>query len=124
MRFLADMGVSMGVVEWLREQGHEAKHLREEGLERLPNGEIFEKAARESRVVLTFDLDFGEIVALSDNKRVGVVLFRLRNTRADHVMERLAKVLAESSDALAQGAVVTVEEHRHRVRRLPIISQF
>jgi len=32
MRFLADMGVSIQVVEWLREQRHEALHLREEGL--------------------------------------------------------------------------------------------
>jgi len=40
MRFLADMGVSTGVVEWLRNQGHDAKHLREEGLHRMPNGEI------------------------------------------------------------------------------------
>ncbi len=42
MRFLADMGVSQQVVEWLHTQGHEAVHLRDEGLQRLPNGEIFQ----------------------------------------------------------------------------------
>jgi len=31
MRFLADMGVAIGVVNWLRQNGHDAKHLREEG---------------------------------------------------------------------------------------------
>ena len=30
MRFLADMGVSSGVVEWLRNHGHDAKHLRDD----------------------------------------------------------------------------------------------
>lgn len=35
IRFLADMGVSWRVVEWLRSQGYDAKHLREEGLGRL-----------------------------------------------------------------------------------------
>ena len=63
MRFPADMGVSLRVVEWLRSSGHDAIHLRDEGLQKLPNGEIFRKAIREQRVVLTFDLDFGEIVA-------------------------------------------------------------
>jgi hypothetical protein len=48
MRFLADMGVSQQVVEWLRTNGHEAVHLRDEGLQRLPNGEIFQKAGREA----------------------------------------------------------------------------
>ena len=52
MRFLADMGVSMRVVEWLRSSGHDAVHLRDEGLQKLANGEIFRKATREERIVL------------------------------------------------------------------------
>ena len=54
MRFLADMGVAQRIVEWLRTEGHEAVHLREEGLQRMPNGEIFKKAASEGRIILTF----------------------------------------------------------------------
>ncbi len=60
MRFLADMGVAVRIVEWLRAQGHDAKHLRQEGLQRMIDRDIFRKAATEGRVVLTFDLDFGE----------------------------------------------------------------
>lgn len=123
MRFLADMGVPASVVVQLRQIGHEAVHLREQGLQRLPDDEIFQKAITENRILLTFDLDFSEIVALSRNENVAIVVFRLRNTRAKHVMERLEKVLAESSDALAKGAIISVEEHRHRVRRLPIRMQ-
>ena len=41
MRFLADMGVAMRVVEWLRDQGYDARHLREEELHRLPDVQIF-----------------------------------------------------------------------------------
>jgi len=50
MRFLADMGVAMRTVEWLRAQGHDVKHLREEGLQRMPEGNFFLKAATESRM--------------------------------------------------------------------------
>jgi predicted nuclease of predicted toxin-antitoxin system len=120
MRFLADMGVSLQVVEWLRGRGDDVVHLRDQGLERLPNGEIFDKATAEGRIVLTFDLDFGEIVALSRGSRTSVVVFRLRNARAGHVIARLERVLEESSDALARGAVVIVEDGRHRVRQLPV----
>jgi predicted nuclease of predicted toxin-antitoxin system len=76
MRFLADMGVDVRVVEWLRQHAHDAKHLRDEGLQRSPNGEIFAKAAAENRVVLTFDLDFGEIAALTKGRKASVILFR------------------------------------------------
>lgn len=81
MRFLADMVVSLRVVEWLRNRGDDVVHLRDQGLQRLPNGDVFAKATAEGRIVLTFDLDFGEIVALSRGARTSIVVFRLRNTR-------------------------------------------
>jgi predicted nuclease of predicted toxin-antitoxin system len=114
------MGVSLRVVEWLRNRGEDVVHLRDQGLQRMPNGEIFTKATTEGGVVLTFDLDFGEIVALSRGATTSVVVFRLRDTRTEHVIERLERVLAESSEALTQGAVVIAEDARHRVRLLPV----
>jgi predicted nuclease of predicted toxin-antitoxin system len=120
MRFLADMGLDTRVVKWLKDKGHDAKHLRDEGLQRIPNGEIFDKAISEKRVILTFDLDFAEIVALSKGQKASVILFRLHNTRTSHLISRLSTVLSESAEALEKGAVIVVEEFRHRVRFLPI----
>jgi predicted nuclease of predicted toxin-antitoxin system len=93
MKFLADMGIAMRIVEWLRQRGHDIIHLREEGLHNLPDREIFKKAISEGRIILTFDLDFGEIVALSGDLPVSVSLFRLRNTRTPYVIQRLEYVL-------------------------------
>ena len=120
MRFLADVGVSPRIVEWLREAGHDATHLVEQGLQRLPDQEIFRKALEEQRTVLTFDLDFGEIVALSGSAEVSVILFRLNDGRTSFVLARLATVLQQSGDQLTKGVVITVEDSRHRIRRLPV----
>ncbi|HEV8711516.1 MAG TPA: DUF5615 family PIN-like protein [Candidatus Binatia bacterium] len=120
MHFLADMGVSWRVAEWLRDNGHDVTHLREQQLHRLPNGSIFAKAADERRVILTWDLDFTEIVALSGARIVSAVVFRLMNTRSENVIRRLARVLAASAQDLEEGAIISVEESRHRVRLLPI----
>ena len=120
MRFLADMCVDVRVVGWLREQGHDAVHLRDEGLHRMPNGEIFEKGITEDRVILTFDLDFAEIAALTGGEKTSVILFRLKNTRTPNVINHLSKILEDSAKDLERGAVVVVEEFRHRVRYLPI----
>ena len=123
MRFLADMRVSQRVVTWLHEQGHDATHLRDEGLQKLENGAIFTKAFRESRIILTWDLDFTEILALSKTGTVSAVVFRLMNTRSTHVVERLERVLSESAQDLEEGAIISVEEGRHRVRLLPLGRQ-
>jgi predicted nuclease of predicted toxin-antitoxin system len=116
------MGVSLRVVEWLRSTHHDVRHLREEGLHRLPDADILVKAAREERVVLTFDLDFGELLALSGERTVSVILFRLRNTRTPNVIDRLTTVLRLCGAVLERGAIVVVEDGRHRVRHLPLRS--
>ena len=64
MRFLADAGSSPETVEFLRLRGHDAVHVRELGLQRATDREIIDKARADLRFVLTFDLDFGEILAL------------------------------------------------------------
>ncbi|MDO8141952.1 MAG: DUF5615 family PIN-like protein [Candidatus Brocadiales bacterium] len=120
MRFLADMGVALRIVEWLRKNGHDVVHLREEGLNRLPDRGIFQKAISENRIILTFDLDFGEIVALSEGMLASVIIFRLRNTYTPFVLKRLEHVLLNSSEPLIKGSVVIIEESRHRIRKLPI----
>ncbi len=108
MRFLADMGVSQRVVTWLREENHDATHLRDEGLHRLPNGDIFTKAAQEQRVILTWDLDFAEILSLSGSLTVSAVVFRMMNKRTDNVIQRLERVLSESEQGLSEGAIISV----------------
>ena len=57
MKFLADMGISPRIAEELRKQGHDAVHLAEQGLYRMPDGDILQKARLESRVLLTHDLN-------------------------------------------------------------------
>jgi predicted nuclease of predicted toxin-antitoxin system len=120
VRFLAHMCVDVRIVNWLRQNGHDAIHLRDQGLQRMPNGEIFEKAIREDCVVITFDLDFGEIAALTEGRRTSVILFRLKNTRMHNVIERLSSVIEFFAGPLAKGSIVTVEDTRSRVRYLPI----
>ena len=114
------MGVSIEVVRWLRSDGHDAVHLREESLQRLADPEVFRKSIEEERILLTFDLDFGEIAALSRGIPGKIIVFRLRNTRTATVIARLSSVISHCRAELDSGAVVTVEDARYRVRLLPI----
>jgi predicted nuclease of predicted toxin-antitoxin system len=120
MKFLADMGVNMRVVEWLRLQGHDVRHLRDEGLQRLPDSDIFNKAAGEKRTIITFDLDFGEIATFSKGNPASVIIFRLINTRTAFVIQRLTAVLPSAIPHLQTGTILTIEDARYRLRKLPI----
>lgn len=114
------MGISPAVAEGLRQRGHQAEHLEELGLGRLPDPDIVAKARSEGSVLVTHDLDFAELVAGSGGSLPSVVLFRLRNMRPERVTENLWRVLDEAREALSTGAFVTVRESAIRVRPLPI----
>ncbi len=121
MRFLADMGVSQRVVRWLREAGHDATHLRDEGLHRLLDGDIFTKAAQEQRIILTWDLDFAEILALSGRHTVSPVVFRLMNTRTDDQDQRRGQPTHLSHGVLMdfQHGMWSIEHNTKLVQHIP-----
>jgi predicted nuclease of predicted toxin-antitoxin system len=89
-------------------------------MQRAADEIIVEKAQRDDRILLTFDLDFGEIFALGVIARPSIVIFRLSDERADAVNRRLEGVLSEQTEALASGALILIEDTRYRIRRLPI----
>jgi predicted nuclease of predicted toxin-antitoxin system len=117
MRLLLDMNVPASAAAWLRAQGHDVVHLRELGLGHLADHDVFARAAAEERAVVTFDLDFGEIVGLSAGTGVGVLLLRLRSVRVAHMQRRIAAAPAEAEWALDGSAIVLVEDARIRIRR-------
>lgn len=75
MRFLADAGVSPKTVEFLRQLGHEAIHVRTLGLQRAPDPGLVDRARADFRVVPTFALDFGDALARGRLDKPGVILF-------------------------------------------------
>jgi predicted nuclease of predicted toxin-antitoxin system len=120
MKFLADMGLARSTVVFLRAQGHDAVHLRDEGLQRLDDEEIVRKGLAEGRVILTHDLDFGRIVALSQASVPTVITFRLEDMRPVQVNRFLIEVLDRFTPELETGALISVNEGGVRVRPLPV----
>lgn len=59
------MGIAQSVSIWLKSLGHDAVHLNDEGLFKLPDNFILEKAVKENRVILTTDMDFGQLLAFN-----------------------------------------------------------
>lgn len=120
MRVLADAGISPKTIEFLVTRGDEATHVRTIGLQAADDRVIVDRAIELGAVILTFDLDFGEILALGILTKPSVVIFRLTDERADSVNRRLGTVLNERSPDLESGALILVEDTRYRVRKLPI----
>jgi predicted nuclease of predicted toxin-antitoxin system len=105
VRFLADIGISVRTIGALTELGHDAVHARESAY-RATDTTILERARSEGRVVLTVDLDFGQLLAASRQITPSVVIVRVRDQTPASITPRLLRVLAERSRELESGAII------------------
>jgi predicted nuclease of predicted toxin-antitoxin system len=120
MRFLLDQGTPRSAAARLRDAGHDAIHTAEVGLAEAEDKEVLAKAREEGRVVVTLDADFHAELALSRGKGPSVVRIRIEGLRAEPLVELLQAVVQQAHDELEAGAMISVQEGRIRVRRLPV----
>ena len=120
MKFLADMGISPKAVDFLVRLGHQAAHLQQQGLHRLKDSQILEKARKEGGILLTHDLDFADLLAASGDELPSVVIFRLRSMHPENVNRHLLKIVSQFGQMLEKGSILVVTEGQVRARSLPL----
>jgi predicted nuclease of predicted toxin-antitoxin system len=120
LRFLVDNALSPKLAEGLRQAGHDAVHLREIGRQSAPDSEVLARAIDEARIIISSDMDFGDLIAARELARPSVILFRRVERRTNSRLALLLKNLAAISVDLERGSIVILESSRMRIRSLPI----
>lgn len=121
MKFLIDNALSHEVAALLRDAGHDAKHVRDWGMEAADDPSVLELAAREGRVLVSADTDFGTLLSLRQETAPSVILLRRPSQRrpASQAALLLANLGAVEAE-LNKGCIVVIDEQRLRIRSLPI----
>lgn len=120
MKLLADMHIAPRTVAHLRQLRHDVLRVDDLLPPTAPDSRIISKAKETDRVILTQDLDFSAIIALSGETSPSLISLRLSSSRVEHVNALLQEVLPQIEAALQAGSMVTIEDHTVRVRPLPL----
>jgi predicted nuclease of predicted toxin-antitoxin system len=112
------MALSRGLSLWLSSQGHDSFMRQSLACVVLPT--LTSVARAESRIVVTADLDYPRLLALSTADRPAVILFRGGDWSAKEAIERLQAVLSAVAESELVSSLIVVEKVRIRRRRLPL----
>ena len=120
MKFLIDMNLPISWVKYLAKAGFEAVYWSSLGPTAAPDTEIVAHAKAEVYVIMTRDLDFGVIMFMSRAKKPSVVQIRVEDVRPEIIGELVVSVLRQTERDLREGALLTIEPKRARLRLLPL----
>ena len=120
MRLLIDMNLSPRWVGLLNGAGIEADHWSTIGAHNAPDPLIMAYAAEHDYVVLTHDLDFSAILAATQGEKPSVVQIRAEDVSPDAIGAQVVAALRQMSAELLEGALLTIDTNRTRLRVLPL----
>jgi len=121
MNFLFDMPVSPTLLEVIHAHGYQGVHAAHIGQQRATDGELLNIAQRGEQVIITADLDFPRLLALSSERGPGIILFRGGNYSDQEMRDLLDRVLREVSEDKSRQSVCVVDKKRVRITPLPLI---
>ncbi|MBW4681121.1 MAG: DUF5615 family PIN-like protein [Microcoleus vaginatus WJT46-NPBG5] len=121
MKLLLDQGLPLSAAALLRDAGIDTIHVSEIGMFEAEDPEIIQRAREDQRAVATLDADFHTLLALDEATCPSIIRIRIERLRAQALTDLLLMVIAECDEELTQGAAVTVEPNRIRIRRLPLV---
>ena len=117
IRIKVDEDLSRELVQHLRDVGHDARSVHEQGLVGSGDYKLWNVAQGEQRWLLTADKGFADARVFSPSGDSGIILFRLpRESRKGYL--RLAQsMLAHLDFAEARGSIVVVTPENIRIHR-------
>lgn len=120
MRIIADVHIRPITVQHLNTLEHEVIRSNEILPDEAPDREIIERALATGRAILTQDLDFSEIIALSGTTLPSLITLRLADASVGNVNRILEIVLPDLEEHVTAGVAATVTDRGVRIRQLPI----
>lgn len=82
----------------------------------LNDNEVVKLAKENNRVIITFDLDFGEIYHFKEKGGLGVIVLRLNNQTTESVNKTLYKFFKSQAKSInLDNSLVILEEDKVRI---------
>ena len=119
MKFLIDRCAGRLLADWLRRKGHDVVESFELGSDPGDRA-LLEWAAKEQRILVTIDTDFGELIFLDNLPHAGLV--RLPDVPTQERQLIMQDLITRHRTDLENAAIITVRSGRIRISKGPKLN--
>ena len=119
MKLLLDMNLAPRWARYLATAGIQAVHWSSVGPADAPDSEIMAYARANDCIILTQDLDFTTLLAITQGSKPSVAQIRADDTSPEAIGRDVVMALRQAEKELADGALMAIEPKRVRLRILP-----
>jgi len=116
MNFKIDENLPVEAAELLRHAGHDATTVLEQGLAGSADVNLASVCQKETRALITLDVDFADIQAYPPAQFSGLIVLRLRRQDKPYVLQTLTRLIQMFSAEELERHLWIVEEEQVRVR--------
>lgn len=119
-RFLIDEDLPHLLASFPVEKGHGSDHVRDLSLRGSPDSRIYEVAQQRQAVLVTGDIDFGNLLRFPLGAHFGIVVIQFPSVmRTRELAGQIATALSALDEVVFKGNLIILEPARVRIRRRP-----
>lgn len=117
MNLFADECVFGPTIKLLGNKGHDIVTVHDFALNGHEDTEILATATAQRRVLLTIDLDFGNIRHYPPEYHAGVIILRVRHSTVEQVHTILVQFLQTTPQTTIENTLIVIDHNKVRLRR-------
>ena len=117
MRFLLDENIPFSVLDIITNSGFEAEHVRNIGMQGSGDKQVAEYAKKQKAVLITKDLEFGNLLIYPKNSHYGLLILKLPYTfSAKQISKVLKEFLTKIDIKELVNSITILEIGKYRIR--------
>mgnify|MGYP001593457626 FL=1 len=119
MRFFLDENIPLSVLDFIASFGFKVDHVKNIGMHGARDKQIAEYAKKQKAVLITKDLEFGNLLIYPSGSHYGLLILKLPYTfSADQIAKTLSDFLTKIDTKDLANSITVLEIGRYRIRHL------
>ena len=120
MKIFANENLFDPIIEYLKTLGHDVLSIRESGLSGISDDEVYQRACKENRVIVTMDKDFSRIFRFPPEKCGGIIVVKIYKRTVDETLALFKKYYHSILEKDIAKNLIIITPEGLRIKRLKI----